>query len=159
MARAPPLTDLGIKTAKPRDETYKLANGGDPYLEATLIGTKYWRMSYTQSNHKKTRPSFCAYPIVTLAGARKAVEHQEDDRRRHRPDCGAARRQTRAQCGQRQYLRGHRARVGRAQERQLEGKDVEERHLTAEERYFSGSRQLPHHRNQGARDASRLAQD
>jgi integrase len=66
-----PLTDLRIKTAKPRDKIYKLADGGGLYLEVHPTGSKHWRMSYTQSNHKKTRLSFGAYPVVTLAGARE----------------------------------------------------------------------------------------
>jgi len=66
-----PLTDLRIKTAKPRDKIYKLADGGGLYLEVHPTGSKHWRMSYTQPNHKKNRLSFGAYPVVTLAGARE----------------------------------------------------------------------------------------
>jgi hypothetical protein len=48
-----PLSDLLIKSAKPREKSYKLSDGGGLYLEVTPVGTKLWRMSYTQANGKK----------------------------------------------------------------------------------------------------------
>jgi hypothetical protein len=65
-----PLTDLKVKSAKPREKTYRLSDGGGLYLEVTPLGTKLWRMSYTQANGKKNRLSFGAYPVVTLTTAR-----------------------------------------------------------------------------------------
>jgi hypothetical protein len=66
-----PLTDLRVKSAKPREKLYKLSDGGGLFLEVTPLGRKYWRMSYTQTYHKKTRLSFGAYPVVSLADARE----------------------------------------------------------------------------------------
>jgi integrase len=65
-----PLTDLRVKSAKPREKIYKLSDGGGLYLEVTPLGAKLWRMSFTQANGKKNRLSFGAYPVVTLATAR-----------------------------------------------------------------------------------------
>jgi hypothetical protein len=66
-----PLTDLKVKSAKPREKTYKLSDGGGLYLEITPVGSKLWRMGYTQANGKKTRLALGTYPVVTLAGARE----------------------------------------------------------------------------------------
>jgi hypothetical protein len=44
--RVPPLTQLQIKNAKPREKPYKLADGGGLYLEVTPVGGKHWRMKY-----------------------------------------------------------------------------------------------------------------
>jgi hypothetical protein len=66
-----PLTDLKVKSAKPREETYKLSDGGGLYLEIMPVGSKLWRMGYTHANGKKTRLALGAYPVVTLAGARE----------------------------------------------------------------------------------------
>jgi hypothetical protein len=66
-----PLTDLRIKSAKPREKAYKLSDGGGLYLEVTAVGTKLWRFAYTQANGKKNRIALGAYPVVSLAGARE----------------------------------------------------------------------------------------
>jgi integrase len=66
-----PLTDLRIKSAKPRDKNYKLSDGGGLFVLITTVGTKLWRMSYTQPNGKKNNLALGAYPVVTLAAARE----------------------------------------------------------------------------------------
>jgi integrase len=68
---AVPLTDIQVKTAKTRDKTYTLADGGGMYLEVTPTGAKVWRMSYRQPNGKNTRLTFGKYPEVSLLDARK----------------------------------------------------------------------------------------
>ncbi len=35
-----------VETAKPKEKTYKMADGGGLYLEVTTKGSKYWRMKY-----------------------------------------------------------------------------------------------------------------
>ena len=40
------LTDQAIKAAKPREKTYKMADGGGLYLEVTTKGSKLWRLKY-----------------------------------------------------------------------------------------------------------------
>lgn len=51
---ATPLTDIQVKSAKPKDKTYTLADGKGMYLEVTPA----WRMSYRQPNGKNTRLTF-----------------------------------------------------------------------------------------------------
>jgi integrase len=68
---AAPLTDLQVKSAKPKDKLYTLPDGGGMYLEVAPSGSKTWRMSYRQPNGKNTRLSFGAYPEVSLLDARK----------------------------------------------------------------------------------------
>ncbi|MBC8946865.1 MULTISPECIES: tyrosine-type recombinase/integrase [Xenorhabdus] len=60
-----------IETAKPKEKTYKLADGGGLYLEVTARGSKYWRMKYYRPTDKKEdRLAFGVYPAVSLADAR-----------------------------------------------------------------------------------------
>lgn len=66
-----PLTDIQVRNAKPRDKPYKLADGGGMYLEVMPTGSKFWRMSYRQSNGKGNRLTFGSYPETTLAEARE----------------------------------------------------------------------------------------
>lgn len=42
-----------VETAKPKEKTYKIADGGGLYHEITAKGFKYWRMKYRRSNDKK----------------------------------------------------------------------------------------------------------
>jgi hypothetical protein len=67
---ATPLTDIQVKSAKPKDKPYTLADGGGMYLEVAPSSSKIWRMSYLQPNGKNMRLTFGAYPEVTLRGAR-----------------------------------------------------------------------------------------
>jgi hypothetical protein len=40
------LTDIEVKTAKPRQKAYALSDGGGLYLWVTPSGGKLWRWSY-----------------------------------------------------------------------------------------------------------------
>lgn len=72
MARiASPLSDTQIKNAKPKDNPYKLADGGGLYLEVMPTGKKLWRMKYQQASGKESRLSFGTHPAVSLLQARK----------------------------------------------------------------------------------------
>jgi integrase len=66
----PPLTDIQVRTAKPKDKPYKLSDGGGLYVEVTPAGAKLWRMKVRQANGKESRLSFGSYPEVTLLAAR-----------------------------------------------------------------------------------------
>lgn len=68
---ATPLTDLQIKSAKPKEKPYTLADGGGMYLEVMPTGSKIWRMSYRQPNGKNNRLTFGPYPEVSLLDARR----------------------------------------------------------------------------------------
>jgi len=60
-----------VETAKPKDKTYKMADGGGLYLEVSAKGSKYWRMKYRRpSDKKEARLAFGVWPTVTLAQAR-----------------------------------------------------------------------------------------
>ncbi|PWW16560.1 integrase arm-type DNA-binding domain-containing protein [Pantoea sp. AG702] len=60
-----------VETAKPKDKTYKMADGGGLYLEVSAKGSKYWRMKYRRpSDKKEDRLAFGVWPVVTLATAR-----------------------------------------------------------------------------------------
>ncbi|MEP5232268.1 MAG: integrase arm-type DNA-binding domain-containing protein [Alloalcanivorax sp.] len=68
------LTATAVKQAKPKEKTYRLADGGGLYLEVSPKGGKYWRYKYRFSGKEK-RLSIGVYPGVSLKDARKA--HQE----------------------------------------------------------------------------------
>ena len=64
------LTDIKVKTAKPKEKPYKLADGGGMYLLINTNGSKYWRMKYRFAGKEKML-SIGVYPDVTLADARE----------------------------------------------------------------------------------------
>jgi integrase len=64
-----PLTDVTVRTAKPRDKTYKLSDSGGLYLEVTPAGGKRWRWKYRVGGREKLL-SMGVYPDVPLAAAR-----------------------------------------------------------------------------------------
>jgi hypothetical protein len=68
-----PLSDIQVKSAKPKESDYKLADGGGLYLLVTTTGGKLWRVDYRFDNKRKTA-SFGAYPTITLAEARQRRE-------------------------------------------------------------------------------------
>ena len=70
----PPLFDITVRNAKPREKPYKLADGGGLYLEVMPVGSKLWRMKFRQANGKEGRLSFGPYPTVTLLEARAKRE-------------------------------------------------------------------------------------
>lgn len=60
-----------VETAKPKEKTYKMADGGGLYLEVSPRGSKYWRMKYRRpSDKKEDRLAFGVYPVISLADAR-----------------------------------------------------------------------------------------
>ena len=66
---ATPLSDIKVRTAKPKAAPYKLPDGDGMYLLIQPNGSKLWRMDY-RLNGKRGTASFGAYPQVTLAEAR-----------------------------------------------------------------------------------------
>ena len=64
------LTELAIKKAKPKEKSYRLADGGGMYLEIMPNGSKYWRMKY-RFGGKEKRLAFGVYPSISLVAARE----------------------------------------------------------------------------------------
>jgi integrase len=56
--------------AKPREKSYKLADGHGLYLEVAPNGSRYWRLKY-RFGGKEKRLALGVYPVVTLARARE----------------------------------------------------------------------------------------
>lgn len=66
-----------VDTAKGKEKSYKLSDGGGLYLQVEPSGSKYWRMKYRFAGKEK-RLSFGVHPTVTLADARQ----KRDDAKR-----------------------------------------------------------------------------
>ncbi|AXY56661.1 DUF4102 domain-containing protein [Acinetobacter chinensis] len=65
------LTDTKIKSLKPREKTYRIADHNGLCIEVRPSGTKLWRFRY-RFNGKASMLSLGEYPLVGLADARKA---------------------------------------------------------------------------------------
>lgn len=65
-----PLTDSAIKTAKPKEKPYKLADGLGLYLLINPNGSRLWRIKYRIESKEKTL-SLGAYPDLSLVKARQ----------------------------------------------------------------------------------------
>lgn len=63
------LTDLKVRTAKPKDKPYKISDGDGLYLLVKPTGKKYWRMKYSVEGKEKLL-AFGKYPDLSLADAR-----------------------------------------------------------------------------------------
>ncbi len=63
------LTELGVKSAKPRDKEYMLGDGRGLWLLVKPDGKKYWRLRYWVDN-KERKISLGVYPTVGLKDAR-----------------------------------------------------------------------------------------
>lgn len=73
-----PLTDRELKTLKPREKAYKLADEKGLYIEVTPSGSKLWRMKY-RFEGKEKRLSIGAYPDVPLKTARQKRDEARID--------------------------------------------------------------------------------
>ncbi len=71
------LTDVAIRSAKPRAKPYKLADSGGMFLFVTPAGGKLWRLKYRVDGREKLL-TIGAYPEVSLSDARK---YREEARR------------------------------------------------------------------------------
>ncbi len=74
-----------IETAKPKEKSYKLADGAGLYLEITPRGSKYWRMKYHRPTDKKEdRLAFGVYPVVSLADTRAKRDEAKAEKKTHK---------------------------------------------------------------------------
>jgi len=67
--RIPPLTDIQIRNAKPRERDYKLNDGLGLYVLVTKSGGKLWRFNFRLHDKNKTL-ALGAYPALSLTKAR-----------------------------------------------------------------------------------------
>ena len=71
--RIAPLSDLQVKTAKPKEKEYKLSDGAGLYLLVTPSGGKLWRFNY-RFDGKQKNLFLKTYPERSLADVRKDRE-------------------------------------------------------------------------------------
>ena len=64
------LTDIKLRSAKPKDKPYKLSDSGGLFLFVTSGGAKYWRMKYRFGGKEKLL-AIGVYPEISLAEARE----------------------------------------------------------------------------------------
>jgi integrase len=72
-----PLTDTAIRNAKPKNKSYKMADGFGLYLLVNPTGSRLWRMKYRIEGREKLL-AIGPYPNVSLARAR---ERRDDARK------------------------------------------------------------------------------
>ena len=65
-----PISDVKVRSARPREKDYKLADGGGLYLLVSSTGGKLWRLKYRFGGIEKLL-SLGGYPIVSLSDARQ----------------------------------------------------------------------------------------
>lgn len=66
-----PLTDVRVRTAKPAEKDYKMADERGLFLLVKKNGSKYWRMKYRIAGREKLL-AIGVYPDVSLASARQS---------------------------------------------------------------------------------------
>ena len=64
-----PLTEASIKSAKPREKPYKLADGLGMFLLVTPNGSRLWRLKYRFAGKEKLF-ALGTYPKTSLKQAR-----------------------------------------------------------------------------------------
>lgn len=92
--RIAPLSDIKVRTAKPKGNDYKIFDGGGLFLLVTPSGGKLWHFKY-RFDKKEKKLTLGAYPEISLADARE----QRDKARRQLAnsiDPGEARKAQRA---------------------------------------------------------------
>lgn len=67
------LTDVAVRSAKPREKDYKLADSAGLYLLVTPSGGKLWRLKYRMHGVER-KLALGRYPEMSLSEARKARE-------------------------------------------------------------------------------------
>lgn len=65
------LTDTKIKSLKPKDKAYNVADSDGLYIEVRPSGSKFWRYRFWLSSSKDGRYTIGEYPFVSLSEARK----------------------------------------------------------------------------------------
>lgn len=68
--RITPLSEVTVRSAKPKDKDYKLMDGFGLFLLVTPSNGRLWRLDYRHNGKRKTL-ALGAYPAITLSDARK----------------------------------------------------------------------------------------
>lgn len=76
----PVLTNQKLKSLKPREKQYKIADGGGLYILVKPNGSMLWQKKYRQDGKERTA-SFGPYPKVSLKEAREQRDELEKIRR------------------------------------------------------------------------------
>lgn len=71
------LTDLAVRTAKPREKQYKIWDSGGMFVLVTPRGSRWWKLKYRVDGREKSL-SLGVYPRVSLALARERREQAKD---------------------------------------------------------------------------------
>jgi len=67
--RITPLSEVSVRTAKPKDNEYKIFDGGGLFILITPSGGKLWYFKY-RFGEKERKLAFGPYPEISLADAR-----------------------------------------------------------------------------------------
>lgn len=70
------LTDTAVRTAKPRDKAYKLADSGGLFLFVSPAGGKSWRLKFRVGGTEKLL-TLGKYPQISLSAARRARDDEK----------------------------------------------------------------------------------
>jgi len=73
MAKHLIVSDISIRTAKPKEKAYRIPDGGGLYMLVQKNGAKWWRLDYTFEGKRKTL-SLGVYDKVPLKKARAEAE-------------------------------------------------------------------------------------
>jgi hypothetical protein len=66
-----PLSDVAVRSAKPRATPYKMADEKALFLLVTPTGARYWRFKYRHAGKEKSL-ALGVYPETSLASAQGA---------------------------------------------------------------------------------------
>ena len=78
------LTNTSCSNSKPKDKTYKMADGGGMYLEITPSGGKLWRLKYRFGGKEKLL-SLGKYPHLPIKGPLRTGKIETNPLARPRP--------------------------------------------------------------------------
>ena len=71
------LTEVKLKSFKPREKVYKRADQQGLYIRVAPSGAKYWRLKYYMGDSKERHLALGVYPEVSLKEARR---HRDEAR-------------------------------------------------------------------------------
>jgi len=88
--RIAPLSEIRVRTAKPKDKEYKIFDGGGLFVMVTPSGGKLWHFKY-RFDKKEKKLTFGPYPTISLFEARQKRDEARNQLE-HGIDPGAVRK-------------------------------------------------------------------